>query len=80
MPFITGTQYNLLFNQSKTYLPSLNLWIVFGWNKTFTAVTFTGLSQHTRDTSKSQAVKETPAVVRCSDVAIKKVKVSTFVY
>lgn len=59
---------------------SLNLWRVFGKNKTFTAVTFRGLSQHASDTSKSQAVKESTAVVSCLDVAMKKVKVSTFLY
>jgi len=62
-------------------LPSLNPWRVFGKkNKTFTAVTFRGLSQQARDTSKSQAVKESATVVSFPDVAIKKVKVSTFSY
>lgn len=69
---------NLPLNPSKPYLPSLNLRRVFEKNKTFTAVTFRGLSQHTRDTSKSQAVENSTTVVNCLDVAIKKVEVSIF--
>lgn len=74
--------HNLPLNPSKPYLPSLNLRRVFGKNKTFTAVTFRGLSQHTRDTSKSRAVEKSTtvlfSVVSFLHVAIKKVEVSIF--
>lgn len=76
--------HNLPLNPSKPYLPSLNLRRVFGKNKTFTAVTFRGLSQHTRDTSKSRAVEKSTtvlfSVVSFLHVAIKKVEVSIFFY
>lgn len=63
------------------YLPFLFLGRrVFGKNKTFKTMTFRGLSQQARDTSKSHAVKESTTVVSCPDAAIKRVKVCTFFF